>query len=429
MKSTILGLILVASVAACPRPLAAQFYSEVNVPLIGQETNSWCWAASGQMVMQYFGYYVPQCVQATFQFGQSMGVDCCTLPTPSVCISGGQVVISHYGFNYNQLGGTSWLTPAQIEDQIFWQAEPWIINPNGPGFGHVIVGVGYWNFTNISPKMFFIGINDPWPQNPSFNSQGQATGPVVGEFYLETYEAYAHGVWEGVAHTEGWDIYNIVPPPSSAVYVPPIHWPPISIPIRVTPDLVARVSQGDANPVQAAGAAWELLKNFVTHETATRLGFASEKSAASAVLAAPVEQFAIAQQKLRDWKTGQSPNEILEKASALFVPVQVEARTRASIRLMNDQGTWRLATFGSARLSQAWQEAQKSAGQFLVEIESLELAFAGRREGNQLLLTPLFNDGNLHLEAGHELRAEEILPALAKAATNYRPSVLTSKPR
>ena len=39
------------------------------VTLRPQETNMWCWAASGQMVMDFLGNNVSQCVQANNRFG------------------------------------------------------------------------------------------------------------------------------------------------------------------------------------------------------------------------------------------------------------------------------------------------------------------------------------------------------------------------
>lgn len=53
------------------------------VTLHPQETQNWCWAASGQMVMDYLGHNVSQCVQANNRFGRN---DCCEIdlcPTPT----------------------------------------------------------------------------------------------------------------------------------------------------------------------------------------------------------------------------------------------------------------------------------------------------------------------------------------------------------
>src|SRR5689334_20630638 len=83
----------------------------LNVPLIPQSTCCWCWAASGDMVMTYTGHPMPQCKQAAYQFGQTES-SCCASPPAGACVSGGIVEIGHYGFTYQQTGGSTPLTPA-----------------------------------------------------------------------------------------------------------------------------------------------------------------------------------------------------------------------------------------------------------------------------------------------------------------------------
>ena len=403
-------------------------YVGLSVPLIGQEASLWCWAASGQMVMQYFTVSIRQCSQAGVYFRR----ECCSQPTPHECTEkGGKVIINHYGFTYTPPSEIIRLSESQIATQVYSRREPWIINPyrRNPQWGHVLVAVGYDSFEDIERGGLLIGINDPWPKNSPYNSLGQPTGPTAGEFYLETYEAYANGWYEGVTHTEGWDIYDIEPPPASASVTRPILAKPTVSPTPVPPELVKRVFQGDSIPEQAAITALLMMKKLMIPETVSAFGFSSEQSVADAQLGAPIVQFGISLERLRIWRPGERPSEMLERVPALFVPVQVDGRTRASLRLQQVNGAWKMATFGSARLSQAWQIAQNSPEQFLVEIEGLELAFAGRKKDAVLYLTPLFSDPELGLEAGREQRAEQIFPRLVDAAVRYRPAVVGPNPQ
>ena len=48
-----------------PEPLASQ-----AVSLRGQETPVWCWAASGEMCMDFLGTDVSQCDEANKRFGR-----------------------------------------------------------------------------------------------------------------------------------------------------------------------------------------------------------------------------------------------------------------------------------------------------------------------------------------------------------------------
>src|ERR1043166_4066993 len=67
------------------------------VPITGQHTDSWCWAASGEMTMNFLGASPPvtQCDEANKRFGRS---DCCNSATPTDCIHGGWPEYDKYGF-------------------------------------------------------------------------------------------------------------------------------------------------------------------------------------------------------------------------------------------------------------------------------------------------------------------------------------------
>ena len=63
-----------------------------------QETNSWCWAATSQMTMAYFGKNVTQGEQANRALHRN---DCGHRPTPQPCIKTGEIIIKPYGFIYD----------------------------------------------------------------------------------------------------------------------------------------------------------------------------------------------------------------------------------------------------------------------------------------------------------------------------------------
>src|SRR5487761_64255 len=156
----VLSLAMIAHAQALPHN------GIVGTVLDPQLEDSWCWAASGEMVMGYFGVNVQQCAEANVRYGQAAGVDCCLQPASATCNQGSYVVIGNYGFTYQQLGPATALTYSQIEDQIATRNEPWIFNPycanqSGCGkWGHVLVGSGYYWPTQ---PLFFILVDDPWP--------------------------------------------------------------------------------------------------------------------------------------------------------------------------------------------------------------------------------------------------------------------------
>lgn len=426
MRKSFLALAALCTSIAVPSTASSPVYgiAHLPVPLFGQQTNSWCWAASGEMVMKYFGVTVLQTTQATYQFGSKYGLNCASNPIPQPCISGGQVEIGHYGFTYDQLGGNSWLSPSQIEDQIYTRAEPWIINPNDSNFGHVLVAVGFINLGDIVPNLSFVGINDPWPAVASYDSQGRPTGPVNGDFYWEPFDAYADGVWEGTQHTEGWDLYDIKPPTPHTMQPPKLILPPPALKNLIPHALAVRVLNGDPDPTKAANDALLLSSKIVTAESAPKLGFPNLAALAHAHLGAAISKYTIGTQKLRLRNAKQAPTEILEKEPVLYFPVEGDPAIHAIIRMRQKNGVWRLASFGSPTVASAWQKLNKLGGEFLIEVESSEVILSGRKQNRQLLVTSLFEHPHLGIQALVERKAEDVLPTLSDAAKRYNPSLL-----
>jgi len=81
-----------------------------------QETPQWCWAASGQMVMEEAGTRtVPQCYEANQALGRT---DCCSCPTPAACVQPGWPQWSTWGFNNKTANPLSWAATVQAPLRI-----------------------------------------------------------------------------------------------------------------------------------------------------------------------------------------------------------------------------------------------------------------------------------------------------------------------
>jgi len=147
----------------------------------------WCWAASGEMCMDFLGHNVTQCEQANHRFGRS---DCCnTSPRPSACIQGGWPDFDHYGFDFQRTSNAP-LTWKQVRSEIYCKKRPiafsWHWSGNG---GHMMVLIGYVTIDGVD----YVTINDPWPPN-------------VGDQYVLTYDRYVSGA--GYTHWD--DFYSLV---------------------------------------------------------------------------------------------------------------------------------------------------------------------------------------------------------------------------
>ena len=173
-------------IAGCCTPKALE---SLPVTLHPQETSMWCWAASGQMVMDYLGHDVSQCVQANNRFGMT---NCCNTPTPGACVNGGWPEFAKYDFDSQHTTNAA-LTWSQLKTEIsnstncmkrpFCFTWHW----NGGG-GHMMVAIGYSTVDGVN----MVEINDPW-------------APNVGDHRIITYNAYV----SGSTYTHWDDYYRI----------------------------------------------------------------------------------------------------------------------------------------------------------------------------------------------------------------------------
>ena len=186
MKKYIPILVILSTVLAactCNPPVA----STLDVALHPQQTNMWCWAASGQMVMEFLGHGVDQPTQANNRFGRS---DCANNPTPSACIDGGWPEFDKYGFTFNTTSDAA-LTWEQVREQIYCKKKPFAFSWHwNNGGGHMMAAIGYVTIASVN----YVVVNDPWPPPSS--------GVAGGDQSVKTYAAYVSG--NGYTH---WNDY------------------------------------------------------------------------------------------------------------------------------------------------------------------------------------------------------------------------------
>lgn len=132
----------------------------LNVPLIAQKTEQWCWAASAEMILNYHGYpnEHTQCVQANYKFENN---NCCNNPTPTDCIHPGWPEFEKFGYDYYTTEWGNALSWEDLKKEIdsnrpFVFAWGWKNSPSS--MGHMMTLVGYSENENI--RMVYI--NDPW---------------------------------------------------------------------------------------------------------------------------------------------------------------------------------------------------------------------------------------------------------------------------
>jgi Papain-like cysteine protease AvrRpt2 len=164
--------------------------SHLAVTLRPQQTDMWCWAGSGQMVMEFLGVSVPQCTQANNEFGRA---DCCNSPTPGACVEGGWPEFDKYGFTFKRTSDAAltWdQVRAQTSDAAVCSRRPFAFSWHWPGGGgHMMVAIGYQTVGNVN----YVEINDPW-------------APNVGDHRFITYDFYVASAGD---HTHWDDFYDV----------------------------------------------------------------------------------------------------------------------------------------------------------------------------------------------------------------------------
>lgn len=164
--------------------------------LHSQETSMWCWAASGQMVMDYLGNNVNQCTQANDRFNRT---DCpcgqCGLNAQAnpPCVQGGWPEFDNYGFSFQRTSDTA-LTWSQLRTEVSPRnscgKRPFAFSWHwSGGSGHMMVVHGYQTVEGTN----YVEILDPW-------------APCVGDARIITYDAYV----SGNTYTHWDDFYQVV---------------------------------------------------------------------------------------------------------------------------------------------------------------------------------------------------------------------------
>lgn len=110
----------------------------LNVTLRPQEENFWCWAASGEMVMEKLGATITQCDEANKRFRRE---DCCN--SPDDCDRGGWPQFEKYGYTSDTTNNEA-LSWEDVKKQIDCRRVPFCVTWRWVGNGgHMMVISAY----------------------------------------------------------------------------------------------------------------------------------------------------------------------------------------------------------------------------------------------------------------------------------------------
>lgn len=171
--------------------------SSVGVQLVPQHRDWWCWAATTEMITDYYGQAVDQCQSANFVHGTPP--DCCTGCTGNCgCWGSGwgatigdiQNNWNHWGYTYSYLSSElTWddlketIATTRYCDRSPIQAVWWWTG----GGGHVVTIYGYVELAGGN----YVAYYNPLPEDCHRDATGTCTSRAGGEDVVSTYNAFA----------------------------------------------------------------------------------------------------------------------------------------------------------------------------------------------------------------------------------------------
>jgi hypothetical protein len=168
-----------------PAVVAQLTANSLDVEPRTQKASKWCWAASGEMVMDFLGkdlgIDVNQCSQADLHFDRH---DCCSETIPSGCDNGGWPKFHENGFDSKRKTKTA-LSMSDLRQQIDAGRPVGVSWEETGGGGHMVTVIGYVTTNGVDN----VEIIDPFS----------------ADYFLITYEAYVDG--QGYTHWD--DFYDI----------------------------------------------------------------------------------------------------------------------------------------------------------------------------------------------------------------------------
>ena len=178
--TTLLSAVTLAALSGCCTP--DPNVGSQNVKATDQHQSNWCWAASGEMTMEFLGANIDQCDEANKQFGRT---DCCNAPTPTACNNGGWPEFGKYGYQADHTSDAP-LSWDNVKYQISCHQTPFCNTWHwSGGGGHMMVISAYAVIDGAN----YVYLRDPLPVG-------------VGSSRWITYAAYVSG--SGYTH---WDAY------------------------------------------------------------------------------------------------------------------------------------------------------------------------------------------------------------------------------
>ena len=180
---------------------------------------------------------------------------------------------------------------------------------------------------------------------------------------------------------------------------------------------------------QAREAAERALRTFallVNEQNFEELGFASPGEVTEATLGDPIEEFFIRLDNLQKYEPDQR-GIVISPTRRLTYPVLAGNEQRSSLTVGAGDGGWNALSFGGPNYARLLTAARKSLrGEqgssseiFEVRVPALNVSFVARQKGDQIVVSPVMDDGRFGFERDAVMPLDEALAAMAEAAREH----------
>lgn len=203
----------------------------------------------------------------------------------------------------------------------------------------------------------------------------------------------------------------------------------LSLPVALLLTASPARAQGAAAPFsEIQPVAQKALKTFsrlVTKENCGRMGFEDPEEVRTATLGAPLQDFIVQLDKLKNYAPGGRLDELLTATDHVIYPVLVKGQVRSSITISKTGASWRAVSFGgpnfikliSGTLAENTKATRLDSSAYqVIRVPSLNLFFLGFRLNNELMFVPIADNARLKFRAGAGMKAENVFSALLPEA-------------
>lgn len=406
-------VMLLASMSSCKQDEGPEVKADavpagarsLSVVLRPQETRSWCWAASGQMVMEFLrqGSIFPQCEQAKHSFTETSCPCRQCEPNGRVisppCVKGGFPDFAYYkfGFECTKDRALEWQDlKREIVDEGRPVAFSWHWRRGG---GHMMVAVG----AEQRDGQNWVEIIDPFFRCTCNGLRREIT---YEEFVAASDGSHSH--WSDFYEIKD-DRFAVDRDCRRTLGHPPESGDDFDEREKETPEQVAYVFLNKIEASQKGRLMFQLPGADLPDLS----------------LGSRLRQFAVGLEPLKGYEPSTNPRVLLEKTSLITFPVDFGSEAVGVIDVRKKGRDWKVVSFsGAGVLKELFDLRDQLTPKvdtevFEVLIPALNLVFLGYKQARDIKLVPICDEQELGLKKGEGRPAREIFMLIQTRAREH----------